>query len=157
MLSLAILCAFACCVVLKGVELDMKSSLRYSTCMTTFSARFLAGLCFAMFCFASKTAAQVFSFDGAEKLRINQDVGLSVVKSFSIQSTALLYPFEYDWTGGAPGYSGKLFLNMQQSPPTGGSIANVGPGSFIGTPGGEFTINKLTADSSSQAFTWDNS
>jgi hypothetical protein len=75
--------------------------------------------------------------------------------SFSIQSSQS-FPYEYRWVGGADGYSGKLFLNVPQSPSGGGSTNNIGPGSFIGTPGGLFTINLETAVSS-QAFTWDSS
>ena len=60
---------------------------------------------------------------------------------------------EYHWTGGASGYSGKIFLDSDNSPASGGTIAEVGAASFIRTPGGIFNVS-FTADTSGQAFTW---
>ena len=50
--------------------------------------------------------------------------------------------FEYDWTGGSPGYSGQIFLDAPSSAlsPTGGTIADVLPGSSVTTPLGVFSI-----------------
>jgi hypothetical protein len=51
-------------------------------------------------------------------------------------------PFEYDWTGGAPGFSGQLFLNAPSSAlaSDGGSVNDVLAGSYLTTPLGTFSI-----------------
>lgn len=50
--------------------------------------------------------------------------------------------FEYDWVGGAPGYSGKIFLDAPTSAasPTGGTLADVLPASYLTTPFGNFSL-----------------
>lgn len=50
--------------------------------------------------------------------------------------------YEYDWVGGAPGYSGKIFLDAPSSAasPTGGTLADVLPGSYVTTPLGNSPI-----------------
>jgi len=50
--------------------------------------------------------------------------------------------FEYDWVGGQPGYSGKIFLDAASSAsaPNGGTVADVLEGSYVQTRYGTFTI-----------------
>ncbi len=50
--------------------------------------------------------------------------------------------YEYDWIGGAPGFSGKIFLDAPTSAasPTGGTIADVLPGSYLTTPLDNFSL-----------------
>ncbi len=50
--------------------------------------------------------------------------------------------YEYDWTGGKPGYSSKIFLNAPSSAQAadGGRDADVLPGSYMTTPFGTFSI-----------------
>ena len=59
---------------------------------------------------------------------------------YSAPSAAIAY--EYDWTGGQSGFSGKIFLNAptSASSPDGGTDADVLPGSYIATPFGTFSI-----------------
>ena len=57
--------------------------------------------------------------------------------------------YEYDWIGGKPGFSGKIFLDAPSSAlaPHGGTDADVLPGSFVATPLGTFSILDKGLDS----------
>ena len=48
--------------------------------------------------------------------------------------------YEYDWIGGEPGYSGKIFLDAPSSTsaPDGGTIVDVLAGSYLTTPLGDY-------------------
>ena len=50
--------------------------------------------------------------------------------------------YEYDWTGGQPGFSGKIFLDAPSSgvAPHGGRDSDVLPGSYVMSPFGTFSI-----------------
>ena len=50
--------------------------------------------------------------------------------------------YEYDWVGGQPGFSGKIFLDASSSAsaPNGGTDADVQAGSFVSTPLGTFSV-----------------
>jgi hypothetical protein len=62
--------------------------------------------------------------------------------------------YEYDWVGGKPGFSGKIFLDAPSSAsaPNGGTVADVLAGSYLTTPLGDYpifdsTFSYLTAPS----------
>lgn len=68
--------------------------------------------------------------------------------------------YEYDWIGGQPGFSGKLFLDAPSSAsaPHGGNVADVLPGSYLTTPIGSYTIFDFTYSSSYfSTVSWDQS
>ena len=50
--------------------------------------------------------------------------------------------YEYDWTGGSPGFSGAIFLDAPSLSlaPNGGTMDDVLPGSYVTTPAGTFSI-----------------
>jgi hypothetical protein len=50
--------------------------------------------------------------------------------------------YEYDWLGGEPGYSGKIFLDAPSSTsaPNGGTLLDVLAGSYLTTPLGNYPI-----------------
>jgi hypothetical protein len=50
--------------------------------------------------------------------------------------------YEYDWLGGEPGYSGKIFLDAPSSAsaPNGGTLTDVLAGSYLTTPLGNYPI-----------------
>jgi len=53
--------------------------------------------------------------------------------------------YEYDWVGGMPGYSGKIFLNASSSAlaSDGGTIYDVLPGTYVSTPYGTYSDYSL--------------
>jgi len=58
--------------------------------------------------------------------------------------------YEYDWVGGQPGFSGKIFLDAPASATAlhGGTAADVLPGSYLATPLGYFPLFDATLSSS---------
>ncbi len=67
---------------------------------------------------------------------------LSLALGLATTRLAAQGSFEYDWMGGAPGFTGKIFLDASASAgaPNGGSQADVLPGSYLVTPLGNFPV-----------------
>jgi len=69
--------------------------------------------------------------------------------------------FEYDWTGGQPGFSGKIFVDAPSSTLAlhGGTDADVLPGSYLTTPLGTFSVLNMGLDAAfgapASSTTWD--
>lgn len=66
--------------------------------------------------------------------------------------------YEYDWIGGLPGFSGKLFLDAPSSAsaPHGGSVADVLAGSYLTTPIGNYPIFDISYSSTYlSTLSWD--
>ncbi len=76
-------------------------------------------------------------------MKISNLAALAVFTLFQVtfqNASAAIY--EYDWVGGQPGFSGKIFLDAASaaSAPHGGTDADVLPGSFVSTPLGTFSV-----------------
>ena len=74
---------------------------------------------------------------------------LSFLKSITLLAFTLAFGtgleaqiYEYDWIGGEPGFSGKIFLDAPSSAsaPHGGTVADVLTGSYLTTPIGTYPI-----------------
>jgi hypothetical protein len=62
------------------------------------------------------------------------------------------FPYEYVWTGGQPGFSGVLYLDSPSS--NGGSISDIGLGSYLRTPNSWGDMSLWGYTHSYQGFTW---
>jgi len=88
---------------------------------------------------------------------------LFMLAAFSLMASAAILEaqiYEYDWIGGQPGFSGKLFLDAPSSAsaPHGGNIADVLAGSYLTTPIGSYTIFDFAYSSSYfSTVSWDQS
>lgn len=76
-------------------------------------------------------------------MKISKLAAFTVFTLFQVtlqNASAAIY--EYDWVGGQPGFSGKIFLDASSSAsaPNGGTDADVLSGSFVSTPLGTFSV-----------------
>lgn len=92
---------------------------------------------------------------GYEKTMKKRNVMIGFLAALSWASVATYAnTYEYDWTGGAPGYSGQIVLNTDTSPSGGGTLANIVSGSITTPTFGTFPIDLATVGLADPIFTW---
>jgi hypothetical protein len=83
-----------------------------------------------------------FDHKGQLKAALVTFAALAACMLLVVPSVGALPIYEYDWLGGQPGFSGKLFLDAPSSgsAPNGGTVADVLEGSYLTTPLGNYPI-----------------